>query len=113
MLEGLIKGRKFQFWEYHVSHGAVLIRSPAGLDYDFSLDLIFIGVEYVAVPRHLGEISIASTSNEEFNMLKSILKKDIHPSRVWVLQGGGERYFIVASSLKIEKHFGDIFDSPF
>jgi hypothetical protein len=45
--------RRFQLWEYRVSHGSLLIRSPKGPDAEMNIDLVFSGVEFVACPRTL------------------------------------------------------------
>jgi hypothetical protein len=109
----LIKGREFQIWEYHVSHGSLLIRSPAGQQFDTSIDLIFVGVEYVAAPRHLGLIMLTKTSESEISRLSEILHKELAPERVWALQSSHKRFFVVAAALRIEEYRGNIFDSPF
>lgn len=109
----LIKGREFQLWEYHVSHGSLLIRSPAGPGFEVSIDIICIGVEYLAAPRHLGEITVSEASADEIEKLEQILGKKLVASRVWALQGSRERSLVVAAALKVEEHHGNIFDSPF
>jgi uncharacterized protein YaiE (UPF0345 family) len=109
----LTTGRQIQVWEYHVSHGSLLIRSPAGPGVVKSIDIVFIGVEYLAVPRHLGEIVISEATADEMHKLEGILQKKLVSSRVWVLQGSRERFPVVAAALRIQEHAGDIFDSPF
>jgi hypothetical protein len=39
--------RRFQLWEYRVSHGSLLVRSPKGPDATTNVDLVFDGVEYI------------------------------------------------------------------
>lgn len=109
----LTKGRKFQLWEYHVSHGSLLIRSPAGPEFETNVDIICVGVEYLAAPRHMGEISISEATRSEIGKLEEILGKKLTPSRVWALQGSHERSLVVAVALKVREYRGDIFDSPF
>jgi hypothetical protein len=46
--------RKFQFWQYRVSHGEVLVRSPKDAAHPRNVDLMFVGVEYVDLPRSPG-----------------------------------------------------------
>ena len=112
-MTALLKGRSFQLWEYRVSHGSLLIRSPAGLQHDSSVDIICVGVEYIAAPRHLGEISISHPADVEIVTLEAILGKELDLARVWALQGTHQRFLIVAAALKVGEHRGDIFDSPF
>jgi hypothetical protein len=109
----LIKDREFQIWEYHVSHGSLLIRSPAGPQFETSIDLIFVGVEYLAAPRHLGLITLTKVSESEIRRLSEILRKKLTPARVWALQSSHERFFVIAAALRIEEYRGNIFDSPF
>lgn len=109
----LIKGRRFQLWEYHVSHGSLLVRSPASPGVETSVDIICVGVEYIAAPRHLGEITISSASPAEMERLETTLQKKLSPSRVWVLENSNGRFFIVGVSLKIRKHHGNIFATAF
>jgi hypothetical protein len=39
--------RYFQLWEYQVSHGMLLLRSPRSPEHQTNLDVLFHGVEYV------------------------------------------------------------------
>jgi hypothetical protein len=109
----LTNGREFQLWEYRVSHGSLLIRSPAGPGFETSIDIICVGVEYLAAPRHLGEITVSEATGAEIERLEEILGKKLLSSRVWALQGSRQRSFVVAAALKVQEHQGDIFDSPF
>jgi len=109
----LTKGREFQLWEYRVSHGSLLIRSPAGPGFETSIDIICVGVEYLAAPRHLGEITVSEATGAEIERLEEILGKKLLPSRGWALQGSRQRSLVVAAALKVQEHHGDIFDSPF
>lgn len=108
-----IPGRRFQLWEYHVSHGGLLIRSPAGPGVDTTIDILFSGVEYIAACRHLGEISVTEATIEEFQNLKKFVPAMSPSARAWKLQSADSRSFVVASALKVQQHYGDIFDSPF
>ena len=97
----LMKGREFQLWEYQVSHGSLLIRSPAGPELETSIDIICVGVEYLAAPRHLGEITVSEASEVEIGSLEEILGKKFPLSRVWALQSSHQRSLVVAAALKI------------
>jgi hypothetical protein len=112
-MSALTSGRQFQLWEYHVSHGSLLIRSPAGPGVATSVDIICVGVEYLAAPRHLGEIELSEATAEELRDIERTLQKKLQPSRVWALQSSRGRFLIAAAALKIQEHSGDIFESPF
>jgi hypothetical protein len=112
-MSALTKGRKFQLWEYHVSHGSLLIRSPAGPGVETSIDIVCVGVEYLAAPRHLGEIIVCPATEVEVERLEGVLQKKLSPSRVWVLESASGRFPVVGVSLQVQEHRGDIFESPF
>lgn len=109
----LVKGRRFQLWEFHVSHGSLLIRSPAAQESMTSIDIICVGVEYISAPRHLREVTIVQPTAEEIQSLEKVLQKSLPPSHVWIMQSAGQRFTIVASALQVREHSGEIFDSPF
>jgi hypothetical protein len=109
----LTKGRNFQFWEYHVSHGSLLIRSPAGPGIETSVDIICVGVEYLAAPRHLGEITVCLATEAEVEHLEKVLQKKLSPLHVWVFEGASDRFPIVGAGLDVREHPGNIFHSPF
>jgi hypothetical protein len=118
-MSDLLKGREFQLWEYRVSHGSLLIRSPRrfpgrpGIS-DVNVDIICIGVVYVAAPRFLGEIAICSATEAELADLRERLPAPtMTVSSVWVLQSAVSRSLIVAAGLTVREYAGDIFDSPF
>ena len=113
-MTSLIKGRQFQLWEYHVSHGSLLLRSPEGLGQRGTVDIVCTGVQYIAAPRHLGEIiEVAGAREEEIAHVEKILGKKIQlPEQVYVLESERGRFPLVAVSLSIQEHRGSLFKSP-
>ena len=101
-------------WEYHVSHGSLLLRSPEGVGHRGTVDIICTGVQYVAVPRHVGEIiEVADATVEEVAEVEKILGKKIRlPEQVYVLENSRGRFPLVAVSLSIQEHRGSVFKSP-
>jgi hypothetical protein len=109
----LIKGRQFQLWEYHVSHGSLLFRSPEGVGHRGTVDIICTGVQYVAAPRLVGEIEVARATADEVAEIEKILGKKIQlPEQVYVLETARGRFPLVAVSLSIQEHRGSVFKSP-
>ena len=53
------QNRDFQLWEYKVSHGQLLIRSPKDELHSKNLDLIFRGVQFISSPRHFRGIVLS------------------------------------------------------
>lgn len=112
-MRGAYPDRRFQLWEYRVSHGSLLIRSPKGPEVATNVDLIFDGVEYVSCPRMLRGIELVSPSLEDLHQVPPDVRPVQPPDRLFVLASSGVRHLVVASSCRVEEHEGDIFDSPF
>ena len=114
----LLVGRQFQVWEYRVSHGSLLIRSPKSPGFTSNVDLIFDGVEYIRMPRHLNpepnnSIELVEPTDDELTDLKGLLGIRIRNAQVWVTQTRFHRHAVVAAHLVIDENHNDIFESPF
>ena len=111
--------RTFKVWEYQISHGQLLIRSPKAPATDgcsemlTNLDLVCLGVEYMAVPRVLRGLELQAATADEIRGLESLLRNSIEPSVVGILVCDGKRFPIVASSFAFSENDWDIFESPF
>lgn len=111
--------RNFQVWEYQVSHGQLLVRSPQGPATDrapaqtTNIDLVFVGVEFFQLPRALRGLAIERSTLEERTVLASSVGRTVEPERAWTLVSESRRYFVVAASLTVSENNWDIFDSPF
>ncbi len=111
--------RAFQLWEYQVSHGQLLIRSPktpaigTSPEQFTNIDLVYLGVEYIAAPRHLQGLELGAPTSDEIQHIETILGRTITPNNIMILVSGGKRFSIVASSLTISENDWDIFESPF
>ncbi len=105
--------RAFQLWEYKVSHGSLLIRSPKAPGVLENIDLVCVGVEYLAAPRHMKGLDLVEATPEEIKNLGQLLGKELQPARVRVIVSEGRRFPIVASSFRLSENTDDIFKSPF
>ncbi len=105
--------RRFQLWEYRVSHGSLLIRSPKGPDAGTNIDLEFSGVEYVACPRLMRGLEFAQAGSADLRRVRDAGVALEAPDKVFVLLSGKERHLVVASSCVVSENTGGIFDSPF
>lgn len=112
--------RRFQVWEYHVSHGELLIRSPKSPESNSSpeqltnVDLIFDGVQYMALPRAFTGFEVADPRPEELRSIEQQIGKAVkHPQKVVVLVSGERRFYVVAAHFKIDENDLDFFESPF
>src|SRR6266481_9193362 len=87
--------RAFQVWEYQVSHGHLLIRSPRSpgtLDepkQTTNVDLHFWGVDYFELPGILSGIEIVMPTREEVERLGVVVEKQLQPVKVVVWPGKG------------------------
>jgi hypothetical protein len=105
--------RTFQLWEYQVSHGTLLIRSPKAPGLPKNIDLVCIAVEYLAVPRHIKGLDLQKATTKEIEYLSQVLASEVQSSKVQVIVSQGQRFPIVALQFSITENDGDIFESPF
>lgn len=111
--------RVFKVWEYQVSHGELLIRSPMSPathstpEQLTNIDLVCLGVEYMALPRLMRGLEIVSATQEELDHLEALVGSPIEPGRVRILLSAGKRFPVVASSFHLSENDWDIFESPF
>jgi hypothetical protein len=106
-------GRKFQFWQYSVSHGELLVRSPKDAAHPRNADIMFAGVEYVDLPRFLADLEVDEPSDEDLARAEERLGKPVGRQSVVVLKSQGRHYLVVAAAAKAVASDMDIFDSPF
>ena len=107
-------GLRFQLWEYRVSHGMLLIRSPRLGSNDCNDDILFAGVEYLSAPRHLGDVTLAEPTHVDITAVERASGFEIRsPNRLFVLDGDGRRFYVVAASVHVTQNTLDIFDSVF
>ena len=98
---------------YRVSHGSLLVRSPKR-DGAGNVDLVFVGVEYVSVPRHLRGVTVEEGGAKDIaGAAAAISKNEAKEERVFVLVSEGQRHLVVAAHCSVSEHDRDIFDSPF
>lgn len=105
--------RIFQLWEYRVTHGSLLIRSPQSSEAKTNVDIICTGVEYLAVPRFFRGLEIVEPTSEEVRSLEEKLGKQLTSASAYILVSSKQRFPIVAASFKLEENEQDIFESPF
>ncbi|MGW2092866.1 hypothetical protein [Promicromonospora sukumoe] len=106
--------RRFQLWEYRVSHGGLLVRSPKGsAGSNTNVDLVFDGVEFISCPRSMPGIRLAPADADDVQRVRDASGRELGSSdEVFVLVSQGSRHLVVASSVRMDEHSRDIFDSP-
>lgn len=113
MTEPLLAGRQFQVWEYRVSHASLLIRSPASDNLTRSVDLIFVAVEYMALPNRFETLAVRELPSDEAASSPGLPPRRLPTSKVWRLDAGTNIFWVVAGGMVVREHHGDIFESPF
>ena len=104
--------RRFQLWEYRVSHGSLLIRSPKGPDAETNIDLVFSGVEFVGCPRMLRGLELVEVTPDDVQRVGAEFGPVVAPDQVFVLLSADARHLVIASSCRVNENLDDIFDSP-
>lgn len=104
--------RRFQLWEYRVSHGALLIRSPKGPETETNVDFVFSGVEYIACPRMLRGLELGTVTPEDVDRVTERFGRVVPPDQVFVLVSAGARHLVVATSCVVNENLDDIFGIP-
>lgn len=108
-----IKGFPFQVWDYVISHGQLLIRSPRSSEQDFNLDILFVGVSYLEIPVYLGEFQFDEANFRDLEHLKQRYPFEFYAStKVFVLATQKFRYYIVAAHCTLKRNELEMLESP-
>jgi hypothetical protein len=108
-----LDGREFEFWFYRVSHGELLLRSPKGHGSAVNVDLVFVGVEYVDLPRSLPELQLVEPTTDDVSRAAERLGREVPPKAVNVLTCLGRRYLVVGVLTEINENELELFELPF
>ncbi len=112
-MKASFRGREFQFWQYRVSHGELLVRSPKDAAHPRNIDLMFVGGQYVELPRHLPDLEVDEPTEADVARAVERLQEPFAHETVIVLESQGRRYLVVAAAVNVAESDMDIFDSPF
>lgn len=105
--------RHFQLWEYKVSHGSLLLRSPRKPTIPTNIDIIFVGVEFISAPRHFNGVELTQGTPDDIKSVSGAVGREVQAEHVFVLMSEGSRFFVVAAAFKLDENECDIFESPF
>jgi hypothetical protein len=105
--------RMFQTWLFGVGHGELLVRSPKGANHSTNIDLMFAGVEYMDLPRHLRQIEVHEPDETDISFIRERLPKQGSSDKIFVLISNDRRYRIVAAGMKVCENELGYFDNPF
>jgi hypothetical protein len=84
----------FKFWEFRISHGKLLIRSPKYLSQTVNVDIMFTGVLYVDLPSYLGNIDIDSPTEAETSLITDRLGKISSDDGIFIVKAQVKRFAI-------------------
>lgn len=104
--------RRFTLWEYRVGHGSLLFRSPKTDGWPRNVDVIFVGVDYLAAPTVLNGLTVERGLDADLLALVGTPRK-VEPQQLFVLVSAGRRDSVVAAHCRATENDGDIFDSRF
>jgi hypothetical protein len=104
--------RSFQLWEYRVSHGMLLVRSPQSPVFNINIDIVFAGVEFLSIPRRLVGLQLDQGTDVAIDRIAANFRQ-VERRKIFAMVSGSHRYLIVAAGAQVTEHQGDIFDSPF
>lgn len=113
MLRSFDDSRVFKLWYYHISHGELLIRSIKNADHARNIDIIFIDVTYIDLPRNLNNLRIEEAVEEDVLYIKEKTGKDVEREKIIILSSNDKRYFVVAFRVKVDENDLDMFELPF
>jgi hypothetical protein len=106
--------RPFRLWEFRVSHSLLLVRSPRSAEAvgDENLDLIFVGVDYLALPDHMSGVHVTVGSSAALAVVGSQLARPVSQGcRLYEVGSEGRRHLVVAAQLVIARTTCNIMES--
>lgn len=105
-------GRLFQAWEYAVTHGQLLLRSPStGNDY-YNIDIIFSGVKFLHLPTALNLVELVDGESLSDHVSLSLLKDWGSRSKVFVLRTDTQHWYVVAKRVQVRRGFDELTETP-
>lgn len=105
--------RKFQLWLFRVGHGELLVRSPRDEVNPRNVDLVFVGVDYIDLPRVLSGVVVSAASPVDVRRAEERLGRTVDRLTVRVLVTEGRRHLVVAAYFNIEENELDLGEVPF
>jgi hypothetical protein len=107
-------GRSFKLWEYRVSHGMLLLRSPKGTPIpERNVDIMLAGVDYMDLPADCRTLEIEEASSADVAFAESRMGKPVAQKKVFVFNCDSRRHVVIAVGIKVAETDMDIFETPF
>ena len=108
----MVLAEAFQLWEFRVSHGQLLLRSPGTPIRPKNIDLIFVGVLYVELPvRMMTGLEVVQANQRDLEAATVRYGAVLRNEDVWVLIVGKRRHLVVATGYRVEENELGMFES--
>jgi|SRR5215469_2455402 len=106
--------RSFKVWEYKVSHGMLLVRSPKNLPApERNIDIMLAGIDYFDLPGSCKTLELDDASAEDVAFVEDRLGKRVAAKNIFVFICDSRRHVVVAAGIKVAETEMDLFQSPF
>jgi hypothetical protein len=103
--------RSFRLWEYRVSHGSLLLRSPKNERFATNIDVVFVGVECVRMSTQLSGLRVVESMAAHFE--EELADSGPLSGEVFSLLCSAGSGLVVAAACKVSEHDEDFLWSPF
>ena len=104
-------GRDFQLWNYQVSHGMLLLRSPKNSGHPTRVEIAFKNVHAIKLPTAMRDIAIAVADERSAQLIREEAGVPTDGGEVFLIKGGGgtKGYVIagIAFGQEDEGHYAD------
>jgi hypothetical protein len=101
--------RDFKLWDYRVSHGQLLLRSPMSPDLNTNVDLQFWGVEFVRLPTVMHGIRLRLANDDEKTSVAGRYAPECNGSVFSCDEDGAA--IVIAAGCRVLENAMDIFES--
>jgi len=101
--------RDFKLWDYRVSHGQLLLRSPMSPDHHTNVDIQFFGVELICLPTFMHGIRLRLSNGDERD---SDARRHAHEyvGKVFSCNDNGDA-LVIAAGCRVLENTMDIIES--
>jgi len=103
--------RRFQVWEYKVSHGQLLLRSVKGDGLPTRVDVLFKSVAAVHLPTAFDGLSVSETSEGEdtnLHLLPGLQQK--HGKKTFIVRGSQFTGYVIAGAFAFHEDELEYYD---
>lgn len=104
--------RRFRAWDFTVSHGSLLIRSPRGDSHLDNEDIYFVGVEFMSIPRAFDGLEVAIGGEADLLAIAPHAGSFSRETKMFLLRSRDRTSVVVAARCSVSRSDCDIFEVP-